>query len=134
MAGLVGLAAGVAAPTMVLTALADKEGKDSVQRMFDPEALERGAAALKEINKSPYAKNVSSTCHITRQSPPLVATVVVQQLCDTLDQTVKHKSRAIAQMSAVSRQHAWRSQPRSRSRPSAPSPAAPMASAMEPMQ
>ncbi len=61
LAGVVGLAAGVAAPTLAITAFADKEGKDNVQRMFDPEALERGAAALKEINKSPYAKNVSST-------------------------------------------------------------------------
>jgi ATPase family AAA domain-containing protein 3A/B len=26
---------------------------------FDPEALERGAKALREINKSPYAKKVS---------------------------------------------------------------------------
>ena len=29
---------------------------------FDPEALERGAKALREINKSPYAKKVRSHC------------------------------------------------------------------------
>ena len=28
---------------------------------FNPEALERGAKALREINKSPYAKKVDST-------------------------------------------------------------------------
>ena len=44
-------------------ALADKDdgGKRdnaSVKAMFDPEALERGATALREINKSPYAKQV----------------------------------------------------------------------------
>jgi len=39
--------------------LADKKGdKDPGRPMFDPEALERGAAALREINKSPYAKQV----------------------------------------------------------------------------
>lgn len=27
-------------------------------RLFDPEALERGAKALRDINKSPYAKQV----------------------------------------------------------------------------
>ena len=27
--------------------------------MFDPEALERGAKALREINQSPHAKRVS---------------------------------------------------------------------------
>ncbi len=35
---------------------------------FDPEALERGAKALREINKSPYAKKVClpSCCTISR--------------------------------------------------------------------
>ncbi|KXZ41181.1 hypothetical protein GPECTOR_679g815 [Gonium pectorale] len=39
--------------------LADKDDKAAVpqsDRLFDPEALERGAKALREINKSPYAK------------------------------------------------------------------------------
>lgn len=45
-------AAAIAAPT----ALADK--KDDAY--FDPEALERGAKALREINKSPYGKQVIS--------------------------------------------------------------------------
>lgn len=56
--GSLGLAAGLAAPGV---ALADKKvEKDAYGRpLFDPEALERGAAALREINKSPYAKQVS---------------------------------------------------------------------------
>lgn len=41
--------------------------------LFDPEALERGAKALREINKSPNAKEVrmkmeDSTCTKTRHS------------------------------------------------------------------
>ena len=52
-AGL-GLAAGIIAPSV---ALADKK-EDSGRPLFDPEALERGAKALREINKSPYAKQV----------------------------------------------------------------------------
>ena len=38
---------------------------------FDPEALERGAKALREINKSPYAKNVidlSGKQEVTKQT------------------------------------------------------------------
>lgn len=57
----VGLAGGLySAPQL---ALADKKDKDPGRPMFDPEALERGAAALREINKSPYAKNVSLCSH-----------------------------------------------------------------------
>ena len=47
-------------------ALAEKKDKDEEKKerqargpLFDPEALERGAKALREINKSPYAKQVS---------------------------------------------------------------------------
>lgn len=44
-------------------ALADKDdskssSKKSDDRFFDPTALERGAKALREINQSPYAKQV----------------------------------------------------------------------------
>ncbi|PNW84441.1 hypothetical protein CHLRE_03g144967v5 [Chlamydomonas reinhardtii] len=48
------LALAYAAPRV----LADKEEKAAggSDRLFDPEALERGAKALREINKSPYAK------------------------------------------------------------------------------
>lgn len=51
------LALAYAAPRV----LADKEEKAAggSDRLFDPEALERGAKALREINKSPYAKQVS---------------------------------------------------------------------------
>jgi len=56
MAGAIGLVSGLSVPA----ALAEKKGeKDPGRPMFDPEALERGAAALREINKSPYAKQVS---------------------------------------------------------------------------
>lgn len=33
---------------------------DDTSKMFDPEALERGAKALREIQASPYAKRVSA--------------------------------------------------------------------------
>jgi hypothetical protein len=38
----------------------DKEKKEAtkISNTFDPEALERGAKALREINASPYAKKV----------------------------------------------------------------------------
>lgn len=47
----------------VPNALAEKDEKAAAKelradRLFDPEALERGAKALREINKSPYAKQV----------------------------------------------------------------------------
>lgn len=56
LAAAAGLAAGLLLPSV---AAADKE-KDAVRPMFDPEALERGAKALREINKSPYAKQVGT--------------------------------------------------------------------------
>ncbi|PNH11928.1 hypothetical protein TSOC_001243 [Tetrabaena socialis] len=37
---------------------ATKAEREKSDRLFDPEALERGAKALREINKSPYAKQV----------------------------------------------------------------------------
>lgn len=41
-------------------ALADgKKDKDAAAPYFDPEALERGAKALREINSSPHAKQAS---------------------------------------------------------------------------
>ena len=52
MAG--GLAGALIAPGI---SLADKK-EDSNRPLFDPDALERGAKALREINKSPYAKQV----------------------------------------------------------------------------
>jgi ATPase family AAA domain-containing protein 3A/B len=54
-------AAGTAAAGLAPVALADKKDDN----FFDPEALERGAKALREINKSPYAKQVRSwnACH-----------------------------------------------------------------------
>lgn len=35
--------------------------------LFDPEALERGAKALKEINASPFAKKVCSNIEVSRR-------------------------------------------------------------------
>jgi ATPase family AAA domain-containing protein 3A/B len=67
-AGGVGLALGVVAPSLALADGAPKEvDAKSMQRLFDPEALERGAAALKEINKSPHAKNVRSVGDLLRR-------------------------------------------------------------------
>jgi ATPase family AAA domain-containing protein 3A/B len=54
-------AAVAAAVALPQTAHADKKGKDDSETrgpLFDPEALERGAKALREINKSPNAKQV----------------------------------------------------------------------------
>ncbi|KAL6750220.1 hypothetical protein V8C86DRAFT_3020162 [Haematococcus lacustris] len=63
LAGALGLAAGLALPTAVLAEKdkekdREKKERDSSRPMFDPEALERGAKALREINQSPYAKQV----------------------------------------------------------------------------
>ena len=49
-------AAAVAAPVAV--AQCAKDDKKSVTSSFDPEALERGAKALREINSSVHAKRV----------------------------------------------------------------------------
>lgn len=63
-----GLVVGGAAAAAWLTsgtslALADdkdkKKEKDSAASYFDPDALERGAKALREINASPHAKQAS---------------------------------------------------------------------------
>lgn len=52
----VGLAAALIAPGV---ALADKKKDDEPRGpVFDPEALERGAKALREINASPHSKQV----------------------------------------------------------------------------
>ncbi|GIL58833.1 hypothetical protein Vafri_13806 [Volvox africanus] len=56
--------------------LAEKDDKDKAanihnDRLFDPEALERGAKALRDINKSPYAKQaleLSRQQEITKQT------------------------------------------------------------------
>ena len=53
-AGAAGAAA-VSAPT----ARCAKDDAKAITPSFDPEALERGAKALREINLSPHAKNVS---------------------------------------------------------------------------
>ena len=53
-------AAAVAAPVAV--AQCAKDDKKSVTSSFDPEALERGAKALREINSSVHAKRVRQIC------------------------------------------------------------------------
>eukprot|EP00983_Pelagomonas_calceolata_P080954 1155359-Pelagomonas_calceolata.AAC.7 len=64
--GAMGVGAGMAFPQAVL---ADKKGdKDPGRPMFDPEALERGAAALREINKSPYAKQGTGAYEAVRDA------------------------------------------------------------------
>jgi ATPase family AAA domain-containing protein 3A/B len=54
-----GAAALVAAPTIAMAEDKSKQVEQALKTMFDPEALERGAKALREINKSPNAKQVS---------------------------------------------------------------------------
>ena len=49
------LAAGITAGSATYAVCEDIKGPS-----FDPEALERGAKALREINASPYAKKVES--------------------------------------------------------------------------
>ena len=56
LAGRIGLAA--AAAGVGLSGAVHCDSKEPAGPSFDPEALERGAAALREINKSPYAKKV----------------------------------------------------------------------------
>ena len=46
-------------PPRVPAARCAKDEAKTVAPSFDPEALERGAKALREINSSPHAKNVS---------------------------------------------------------------------------
>lgn len=54
------LAAGIAGIAGAASlALCEKTPAASAAPSFDPEALERGAKALREINKSPNAKQVS---------------------------------------------------------------------------
>ena len=55
----VGAGAAGAAAAAVPTARCAKDEAKTVAPSFDPEALERGAKALREINLSPHAKNVS---------------------------------------------------------------------------
>jgi len=67
LAGSAATAWAVASPSVALAKDRDEDKdkkkekdrhEDSAKAMFDPEALERGAAALREINKSPNAKQV----------------------------------------------------------------------------
>ncbi len=54
-------AGGLAVAALIApSALADKDDVSKAAALFDPEALERGAKSLREINKSPYAKQVRS--------------------------------------------------------------------------
>ena len=63
-AGAAGAAA-VSAPT----ARCAKDDAKAITPSFDPEALERGAKALREINKYAYAKNVRAHPHLTTRPP-----------------------------------------------------------------
>jgi ATPase family AAA domain-containing protein 3A/B len=63
-AGAAGAVA-VSAPT----ARCAKDDAKAITPSFDPEALERGAKALREINKSAYAKNVRAHPHLTTRPP-----------------------------------------------------------------
>ena len=68
-----GIAAAIAAGGTVAYCEDPKSGVG-----FDPEALERGAKALREINKSPYAKKVRDApdlCGSQWALPPLAAPV-----------------------------------------------------------
>ncbi len=56
-----GFAASAAVGSCLGTSTSECAANDK-DKYFDPEALERGAAALREINKSPYAKQVGWLC------------------------------------------------------------------------
>ena len=82
MAG--GLAGALIAPSV---SLADgekaekKESRDS-RPLFDPDALERGAKALREINKSPYAKQVRHGMPLVRAAHAMeVASLSIVNIC-----------------------------------------------------
>jgi hypothetical protein len=53
-------------------------------KMFDPEALERGAKALREIQNSPYAKKASGRCRWWDMPPPLPPPAPAASPCLTL--------------------------------------------------
>lgn len=62
-------------------ALAEGKKKDDASPYFDPEALERGAKALREINASPHAKQVGGQrrfCGVTRAAAAAVTSWVTQ--------------------------------------------------------
>ncbi|GFR42049.1 hypothetical protein Agub_g2865 [Astrephomene gubernaculifera] len=66
-----GLAVAAYAAPSVLAEKDDKPASAQNDRLFDPEALERGAKALREINKSPYAKQaleLSRQQEVTKQA------------------------------------------------------------------
>ena len=71
--GVAAVGAGAAASVSVASCASDKdkatekEKKEAtkISNTFDPEALERGAKALREINASPYAKKVRADAHHT---------------------------------------------------------------------
>ena len=54
----VGVAAAAASVPAVALCKDDSKDAKNMTPSFDPEALERGAKALREINNSPYAKKV----------------------------------------------------------------------------
>lgn len=71
MRWLVGGAAGAALLGPAGVALADKADKKPPQGpLFDPEALERGAKALREINSSPHAKQARPSAQCARGASP----------------------------------------------------------------
>jgi len=53
-----GIGAGLASASFIAGSTVAYCESDKGRPLFDPEALERGAKALKEINASPYAKKV----------------------------------------------------------------------------
>ena len=69
--GAMGAGAAGAAAVSAPTARCAKDDAKAITPSFDPEALERGAKALREINKSAYAKNVRPHPHLTTASAPI---------------------------------------------------------------
>jgi hypothetical protein len=57
------LGAGLASASFIAGSTVAYCESDKGRPLFDPEALERGAKALKEINASPYAKKVKEFQH-----------------------------------------------------------------------
>ncbi len=78
LAGRIGVAA--AAAGVGLSGAVHCDSKEPAGPSFDPEALERGAAALREINKSPYAKKVLAE-GVQRKQHVDNSSVISCQLC-----------------------------------------------------
>ena len=78
------ISAGVAAATLGVGGAALCE-KDASGPSFDPEALERGAKALREINSSPHARRVRSADFVFSDLCTIFKDNVAARVCQAGD-------------------------------------------------